>query len=250
MIESAEEHVVRHRRLVTVVVGTLVVAAGLSGCAAVHAVKAANHVRHNVQGDRHTIDTFAATLKSGTATPFVATYATSGHSPATIRYAVQPPDGLDFSDTPSGSGGPSFHLVANSTGEYACEPSTSSGTAPTCEKLGRAAAASRNQILDFYTPSHWVNFLKGLSVAAGLAGDKVGTVHKTVNGFNMNCVVLRATGVSGKSTICTTSQGILGYVKVASSPTSFAIKDFSTSPPASLFELPAGAKVTSSGAGS
>jgi hypothetical protein len=251
MTEAAERRVVRHHRLVAAVVGALVVTTGLSGCAAVHVVKAANHVRHNVEGNKATIDNFAGSLKSGTATPFLATYVTSGHSPATITYAVQPPSGIDFSDTPSGSSGPSFHLIANSTGEYACEPSTNSGAGPTCEKLGTAAAASRNHLLDFYTPSHWVNFLKGFSVAAGLAGDQVGTSLKTVNGFSMNCVDFRTAGVKGKSTICSTAQGILGYVKVASSSTNFAIKAYSTSPPASLFQLPPGAKVTSSsGAGS
>jgi hypothetical protein len=235
--------------LAAVAVVALVASAGLSGCAAVHVVKAANHVRHNVEGDKATIDTFAGTLKSGTATPFVATYVTSGHSPATITYAVQPPNDIDFSDTPSGFNGPSFHLVANSTGSYTCEPATNSGAAPTCEKLGNAAAASRNKILDLYTAAHWVNFLKGLSVAAGLAGDRVGTSLKNVNGFSLNCVDFHAAGVKGKSTICSTAQGILGYVKVASSPTNFAIKAYSTSPPASLFELPPGAKVTSSGGG-
>ena len=41
----------------------------------------------------------------------------------------------------------------------------------------------------------------------------------TVNGFSMSCVDLQASGVPGTSTICTTSQGILGYVKVASDAT-------------------------------
>jgi hypothetical protein len=36
----------------------------------------------------------------------------------------------------------------------------------------------------------------------------------------------------------------LGYVRVASNSTSFELKSYSTSPPASLFALPAGAKVT------
>jgi hypothetical protein len=250
MTVTADRDFARHHRLAAVAVVALVASAGLSGCAAVHVVKAANHVRHNVEGDKATIDTFAGTLKSGTATPFVATYVTSGHSPATITYAVQPPNDIEFSDTPSGSSGPSFHLVANSTGSYTCEPATNSGAASTCEKLGNAAAASRSKLLDFYTPAHWVNFLKGLSVAVGLAGDRVGTSLKNVNGFSMNCVDFHATGVKGKSTICSTAQGILGYVKVASSPTNFAIKSYSTSPPASLFQLPPGAKVTKSGAGS
>jgi hypothetical protein len=54
-----------------------------------------------------------------------------------------------------------------------------------------------------------------------------------------------AAGVPGTSRICSTAQGILGYVKVATDPTSFEIKAYSASPPASLFELPSGAKVMS-----
>ena len=87
-------------------------------------------------------------------------------------------------------------------------------------------------------------FLKDFSLAAGLAGDKISTSTMTVNGFSMNCVDFRTPGVTGTSTICTTSQGLLGYVKVADGSTSFEIKSYSTSPPASLFRLPPGAKVT------
>jgi hypothetical protein len=64
----------------------------------------------------------------------------------------------------------------------------------------------------------------------------------TVNGFPMNCVDLRAPGVAGTSTICTTAQGILGYVNVASDDGE--IEKFSTSPSSSLFALPPGATVT------
>ena len=46
------------------------------------------------------------------------------------------------------------------------------------------------------------------------------------------------------STICSTQQGILGYVKVASDSTSFEITKFTTSPNPSLFQLPPGATVT------
>jgi len=50
--------------------------------------------------------------------------------------------------------------------------------------------------------------------------------------------------VPGTSTICSTAQGILGYVKVASDSTSFQITNYSPSPSASLFQVPAGATVT------
>jgi hypothetical protein len=65
-----------------------------------------------------------------------------------------------------------------------------------------------------------------------------------VNGFAMQCVDFQASGVPGTSTICTTAQGILGYVKVAADATSFEIKSYSSSPPSSLFEPPPGATIT------
>jgi hypothetical protein len=85
-----------------------------------------------------------------------------------------------------------------------------------------------------------------VSLVAGLSGDKVTTSTMSLNGFDMNCVDLVAKGVAGTSTICSTSQGILGYVSVASDSTSFQITDFSSSPSPSLFELPPSATITTS----
>jgi hypothetical protein len=110
--------------------------------------------------------------------------------------------------------------------------------------LQKAAAATENTIFSFYTPAHWVTFLRDFALAAGLAGDKVTTSSKSLNGFSMSCVDFVAPGVPGTSSICTTSQGILGYVKVAQVSTSFEIISYTSSPSASLFQLPPGAKVT------
>ena len=110
--------------------------------------------------------------------------------------------------------------------------------------MSQVSAAEQNKVFDLYTPSHWVGFLRDFSLAAGVAGDKVTSSTMSVNGFTMQCVDFNASGVSGTSTICTTAQGILGYVNVASESTSFEIKSYSSSPPASLFQLPPGAKLT------
>jgi hypothetical protein len=131
----------------------------------------------------------------------------------------------------------------NSSGEFVCSQS-GAGTQWTCQKLGTADAATENKIFDFYTPAHWINFLKEFSLAAGLAGDQVSSSTMTVNGFPMKCVDLVAPGVTGTSTICSTAQGILGYVNVASASVSFEIQKYSTSPPSSLFALPPGATIT------
>jgi hypothetical protein len=222
-----------------VVVALVLGSVALTSCSAINAVR---KVEHDVTGNKATIDNFTNTIKSGPGATFEVTYVTTGSSPATIVYAVQPPKGLAFQDTPSGASSPNADIIVNSMGEYSC--SSHSGPAPTCEKLGAADAAAQNQIFDFYTPSHWTAFLKDFSIAAGLAGDKVTSSTKTVNGFAMQCVDFNASGVIGTSTICSTAQGILGYVQVASDSTSFEIKSYSATPPASLFQLPPGATIT------
>jgi hypothetical protein len=228
------------------IVGALVVGAiGFGACSAIGKVTAAVH---DIRGNKATIDAFNTTLQSGAATTFEATYVTTGSAPATIVYAVQPPKGVAFTDTPSGGSGDTspVHLVVNASGEFACSQSSAGGAAAqwTCQKLGTATAATENTIFDFYTPTHWISFLRDLSLAAGIAGDKVSSSTMTVNGFPLHCVDFVAAGVAGTSTICSTTQGILGYVKVASDSTSFEIQSFSTTPPASLFQLPPGATVT------
>ncbi len=213
---------------------------GLAGCAAVSDIK---KVTHDVAANRATVDAFAQTLQLGQATPFEARYVTTGSSPATIVYAVRPPQDVAFTDTPAGGqGAENLHLVVNASGAYSCSrPAT--GARWTCEKLGRSSAATRNKILDLYTPSHWVAFLKEFALAAGFAGDKVGTGTATVNGFRMKCVTFQAAGIRGTSKICTTAQGILGYVKVASVATSFEITSYTTAPSPAVFRLPAHAKI-------
>ena len=214
---------------------------GLTGCGVVRAVK---KVENDVRGNKATIDTFTNKINSSQGATFEATYVTTGSSPATVVYAVEPPQGLAFEVTPTGTSTSSVHLIVNTSGEYSCSASTGSSSGPACQKLGTADAADENKIFDLYTPSHWVSFLKDFSLAAGIAGDKVTSSSMTVNGFNMQCVDFVAPGVAGTSTICSTAQGILGYVKVASDSTSFEIKSYSGSPPSSLFQLPPGAKVT------
>jgi len=222
----------RHHRATALVAVVFVMGTfALTSCGVVNAVR---KVEHDVKGNRATIDHFTSTIKSTQGATFEATYETTGSAPATIVYAVEPPQGLAFQDTPSGASAPNVDLIVNSSGEYSCSPPASvSSTSRTCQKLGTADAAAQNQI-----------FLKGFSIAAGLAGDKVTSSTKSVNGFNMQCVDFNASGVPGTSTICSTSQGILGYVNVAGDSTSFEIKSYSSTPSSSLFELPPGATIT------
>ncbi|HXZ62288.1 MAG TPA: hypothetical protein VEG62_06055 [Acidimicrobiales bacterium] len=213
----------------------------LSACGAINTVRQAVH---DVEGNRSTIDSFTKGLEPSPATAFAATYTTTGSAPATIVYAVNPGAGdLAFHETQTGANASSTQLIVSSSGDYLCNQS--GGTAPwSCQKLSRTDAEAQKQLFDVYTPAHWIDFLDGASFVAGLAGDKVSSSTMSLNGFAMDCVDLVASGVSGTSTICSTSQGILGYVKVASDSTSFEITDYTASPAPALFELPAGATVT------
>jgi hypothetical protein len=234
-------HSAKVRRAGAVAVALTVGLFGFSACSAINQVRTAVH---DIRGNKATIDAFNTKLQSGAATAFEATYDTTGSAPATIVYAVKPPKGVAFTETPSGGTGDTtaVHLVVNASGEFAC--AQGSGATWNCDKLGTADAATQNKLFDFYTPTHWITFLRDFSLAAGIAGDKVSSSTMTVNGFPLTCVDFVSTGVLGTSTICSTAQGILGYVRVASSSTSFEIQAYSSSPPASLFELPPGATVT------
>ena len=246
----------RHSQLTRAVVVAVALGVGLSACSAINKVKT---VASDVKNNKKTMDSFTTQIQSGEAKPFEVTYVTTGSTPTTVVYAVQPPTGLSFTNTPSstssaGAGSaaannaPSLDIIVNSTGEYSCTPPDTSGSAGAgtwaCQQLSPADADTQNAIFDFYTPAHWVNFLKGFSIAAGFAGDQVTSSTMTVNGFAMSCVDFKSPGDPGESTICTTAQGILGYVKVADDATSFEIKSYTASPPASLFQLPPGATVT------
>ena len=231
-----------HRSRSGILLASLVgVAALATGCGVVSKVK---QTVHTVEGNRATIDSFTQNLQSADNSPFEATYTTTGSAPATVVYAVDPSSkGLAFHETQTGASASNVQVIVNASGEYVCNQSGSAG-AWSCQKLGQADAATENKVFDLYTPSHWTAFLKGVSLVAGLSNDKITTSTMSLNGFDMQCVNLVARGVPGISTICSTSQGILGYVKVASDSTSFQITNFSSSPAPSLFQLPPGATLT------
>ncbi len=238
--------------------GVILASSVLAGCGLVKAVKKAEATAHS---NSAVINLFAANLKSGQPTSFEVTYVTTGSAPSKIIYAVRPPNQLGFTDagtdagtgggTDAGTGGAAvnFRFIVNASGDYACTPRTGGGSSWTCKKLPKTAAAAQKNLLDFYTPAHWVAFLRDFALAAGFAGDKISSSTTTVNGFAMQCVDFAASGVVGKSTICTTTTHLLGYVNVASESTGFEITSYTSSPASSLFDLPAGAKVTTTKTG-
>ena len=217
----------------------MVLGASSAGCSV---VKKLDKIRHTVGSNRATIKAFTDDLNTGKAVPFQVTYVTTGSSPSTVTYAVQPPSNISFAETATGSDNSATRLIGNSSGQYSCSQ-TSQGAQWSCDKLGKASATAQKELFAIYTPGHWATFLHVVAIGAGLAGDKVTTSSKTVNGFAMHCVDL-SVKKQGTSTICTTQQNILGYVKVAEQSTSFEIKSYTASPPASAFQLPPGATIT------
>ena len=217
----------------------ILLGAGSAGCSVVRKI---NSVRRSVDSNRATIKAFTDGLRNTKTMPFQVTYVTTGDSPATVVYSAQPPKNIAFSETAGGSDTSVSDLIANSSGTYSCSQAAQ-GAQWTCEKLGKASATAQHELFAVYTPAHWVTFLEALSIGAGLAGNKVTTSTRTVNGFSMHCVDLFAKG-EGASTFCTTAQDVLGYVRVGAQSTSFEIKSYTSSPPASAFQLPAGATVT------
>ena len=229
-------------RVRAVVLAALLVAVGslASACGVIGKIR---HAVHDVEANLQTVDTFTQNLQASPSGPFAVTYATTGSAPVTVVYAVNPAaHEVAFQETPSG-GGTSTQLISNVSGDYACTQS-GPGAAWSCDRLSSSDAANSQQVFDVYTPAHWVDFLKGLSVVAGLEGGKVTTSTMAVHGFDLQCLNLVLKNVNGTTVICTTSQGLLGYVQAPQDSTSFEITNYTSSPPPSLFALPAGATVT------
>ncbi len=233
-------------RLTAIAAGLWLLGSALAGCAVVQAVKKAEGTVH---GNAAVLNLFTSNLRSGQPSTFQVTYATTGSSPSKIVYAVRPPDELAFTDSQSGSpasgsGSGDFELIANSGGQYLCTHPSAGSSAWSCRVLPKSGAAAERGLLDFYTSAHWVSFLKGFALAAGFVGDKVSSSTMTVHGFAMRCVDFGTSGATGRSRICSTAQHLLGYVQIASESTGFEITSYTASPPASVFELPAGAAIT------
>jgi hypothetical protein len=233
----------RRRTLaVAAVVGA--VALALTGCSAVtKAVNAIKTVHNIVHGDA-AISSLNAKITTADTTAYEVTYETTGAAPVTTVYAAEPPHEFAFTTTVSGA---HLDVFASSAGEYGCNrqsPSASSGW--TCLKLQGSEVDTYKLMYALYSGSYWIEFLKAYSAIAALNNVKVTSSTMSVNGFSLQCAVV----VSGKapnqstSKVCVTSQGILGFVSVASKGADFEIKSYSSSPAASLFQLPAGATVT------
>ena len=244
MIHPGRAHRASRRQTIAVAVVVIPLALGLTGCSAIS--KAVNAVKavHNLLHGSAAINSLSAKIKAGdSTTSYDATWVTTGSSPATISYAATPPHDFAFVDTTSS--GAQTRLFASTAGQFECSRSSASA-AWQCLKTDLSGLNTSKLAYALYSGAYWIDFLKIYSVAAALHGLTISSASMTVNGFKLTCAVV----VSGKkpnqttSEVCVTAQGILGYVSAAAKSAEFEIKSYSWSPPASLFEVPAGATVT------
>jgi hypothetical protein len=102
-----------------------------AGCGVINKVRQAVH---NVHTNKETVDAFTQNLQSNQDSAFEATYMTTGSSPATVVYAVDPASkGMAFHETQTGASASNLQVIVNSSGEYVCNQSGSGG-AWTCRK--------------------------------------------------------------------------------------------------------------------
>jgi len=199
---------------------------------------------------KRAIGSFIAKLQAHAATPFEAKYLFgAGKVPAAIVYAVWPPNGLLFSESPM-SGRNRTRIVVNGSGEYLCIQRGTGQAQWKCRQLSEASASAQNKTFGIYTAAHWATYLKNVVRAAGtkvttsttMRPDAPPTSRKAARDGGMNCIGFR-TASSGISTICAAAPGILGSVLLCRGH-SFPMEWYITSPAASLFQLPPGATVT------
>ncbi|MGO9582408.1 MAG: hypothetical protein ACLP36_06330 [Acidimicrobiales bacterium] len=229
--------------LVAVVVATT--ALGLTGCSAINkAVNAAKAVHSLLHGSA-AINQLTSKMQSSDTSAYDVTYVTTGSAPATVKFAVDPPHDFAFDDTTSTG---EFQVLGATAGVFECSRSSTSSSAGawSCVKAQGAEVDTDKLAYALYSGSYWIDFLKIYSVAAALHGVTISSATMSVNGFNLQCAVVVSGSKPNQQTskVCVTSQGILGYVSVSAKSADFEIQSFSPSPPASLFQIPAGATVS------
>jgi hypothetical protein len=202
-------------------------------------------------GGRQKDDRLVHRRTASPAAPFEAEYLSSGGNAAgMIVYAVRPPDGLVVKVNPLGSA-KHTEIVVNGAVEYRC---TSPGTGParwTCQQLDKASAAAQNRIFAIYTAAHWASYLKAVALAAGaevaahtMPAAGPGMTGEGARDGRMNCIDFRPAGATGFSGICAAAPGVVGSVILCTGPTSFLLESYDPAPPATLFQVPPGARIT------
>ena len=139
-------------------------------------------------------------------------------------------------------------MINTGSGTYTCD--TSSGSTPTCTSLASAGGASAlSAVVGVYDGTTALSVINGWESieAAHLGGISLSFTNTTIAGQPVRCANWKYQ--SSSATYCVTDSGVLAKVEStggsnsSSSGSSFELTSFTTSPPASAFDLPTGATV-------
>jgi hypothetical protein len=198
-------------------------------------------------GSTGQLKTFSGSIQKAKNATFEAVYtsASSSGGTQTITLAQSPPKQL-FSTTDSS--GSVSSLVNTGTATYSCD--SGSGSTPTCTSMASVGAAGAlSAVIGVYDGTTALSVINGWESieAAHLVGVSLTFTNTSIAGQPVRCANWTYHGSS--ATYCVTASGVLARVESSggsnssSSSSSFELTSFTTSPPASAFELPTGATV-------
>lgn len=192
-------------------------------------------------GGAGALGSLATKLQGGATTAYDAVYKSTGTSGTdTVEIASQPPSSFAFKVTSASGTG---DYLGNGKTDYACNQA-SGATAWSCVNFGSNLGSTYTALSQLYSGKYWASLLTTYKSDAAAAGVEVTSSSMTVAGVSLACVTYKGGAVGNGGEVCVTPAGVLGYVHSASNNETFELTSYSTSPPSSLFTLPAGATVS------
>ncbi len=247
MFRNPEQHIRVRWALVVPLVAAGTLAAGCGGSSSSSTTTTSPSSTSGAGGSSNQLKSLGGSIAAAKNATFKAVYTStsSGGGTQTITLEQSPPKQV-FSTTDS-SGNVST-LLNTGTGTYACD--SSSGSTPTCTSMAAAGGSGAlSALIGVYNGSAALSVINGWEsiVAAHLTGVSLTFSNTTLAGQAVRCAKWSYQGST--ATYCVTTGGVLAKVETSGGGSSsagssnFELTSFTTSPPASDFELPAGATV-------
>jgi hypothetical protein len=179
------------------------------------------------------ISSIESKLKGSSSATYDAQYTITGSSSlSSLELAAQPPSTFAFDATTSTGKSEIFGDASKTT---SCTENTGA-TTWTCADLGSGLSGITNSFYIF-TGKYWSGLL------ATATSEGATTSSMSVGGVASDCVTYSPSSAVDGEVCVSQSSGVLTYVKDLKTGTTFSLTSYSASPPASLFQAPAGATV-------
>jgi hypothetical protein len=229
---------VRTGRGVTVIVGLVLLGAGVTACGGSNTAASppstapsgpsptTTAAAPSGSSSARTIEALASSVQGAGMATFKAVYTVSSAGTTETATVEQAPPKSAFSTKGEA-------VIATGTGTYLC---TDAGQA-VCYSAGTTNPLT--SLAQLFNPQTALNEVKAAAGVIGASGSTITFSPGSYGGQSTTCA-----NVIGKDTnekFCWTKQGVLAYADVAGS--TLSLTSYSTSPPASDFDLPAGATV-------